>query len=76
MKLSVIIPVYNEEQTIREVVDRVCCVALRELEKEIFVVNDGSTDETGSIVDEAAKARVALVRKKRGRTGRPGIHQR
>jgi len=36
MKLSVIIPVYNEEQTIREVIHRVCCVELGELEKEIF----------------------------------------
>jgi len=62
MKLSIIIPVYNEEQTIREVIDRTCCVKLGEIENEIIVANDGSSDETGSIVDEAAKAHVALVR--------------
>jgi glycosyltransferase involved in cell wall biosynthesis len=41
--LSVIIPVYNEEQTIGEVVDRVAAVPIP---KEIIVVDDGSTDES------------------------------
>jgi glycosyltransferase involved in cell wall biosynthesis len=47
MKLSIIIPVYNEEDTILEVVKRV-----RETpyDKEIIVVNDGSTDGTYEIL--------------------------
>lgn len=52
MKISVIIPVYNEESTIAEVLDRVRAV---EVEKEIIVVDDGSTDQTA-----------ALLRAKRG----------
>lgn len=43
MKVSVVIPVYNEVNTIEEIIQRVREVAL---EKEIIVVDDGSTDGT------------------------------
>lgn len=43
MKLSVIIPVYNEKDTIKQLVDRVEAV---NIDKEIIIVDDGSTDET------------------------------
>lgn len=46
MKLSIIIPVYNEEQTIREIVERVRAVDLPGVEKEIIIANDGSSDGT------------------------------
>jgi dolichol-phosphate mannosyltransferase len=51
MRLSVIIPVYNEEQTIDEVIARVSAVDLPGIEKEIIIANDGSTDGTRSIID-------------------------
>ncbi|MEK7154919.1 MAG: glycosyltransferase family 2 protein [Patescibacteria group bacterium] len=43
MKLTVIIPAYNEEKTIAVVLKK---VAANKLVKEIIVVNDGSTDKT------------------------------
>ncbi len=43
MKLSVVIPVYNEVKTIEEIVSKVQEVPL---EKEIIIVDDGSTDGT------------------------------
>ncbi len=43
MQVSVVIPVYNEVSTIREIVVRVQAV---DLEKEIIIVDDGSTDGT------------------------------
>ena len=43
--LSVIIPVYNEESTVVELIERVAGVELP-LEKEIIVVDDGSSDKT------------------------------
>lgn len=46
MKLSIIIPVYNEEKTILEIIDRVKKEAIPGVEKEIIVVDDGSTDST------------------------------
>jgi glycosyltransferase involved in cell wall biosynthesis len=55
VKLSVVIPVYNEESTIGEVIDRVSEVPI---EKEIIVVDDGSTDRTAEVVHtRAAKVR-------------------
>lgn len=47
MKISVIIPVYNEERTIREVLERVRGAPF---EKEIIVVDDGSDDLTPEIL--------------------------
>ena len=47
MKLSVVIPVFNEAATIREVVARVQAV---DVPKEIIVVDDCSTDGTATIL--------------------------
>jgi len=46
MKLSIIIPVYNEDSTILEIISRVKKVKLSQTTKQIIVVNDGSTDQT------------------------------
>lgn len=48
MKISVIIPAHNEERTIAEIIRRVKAVNLN---KEIIVIDDASTDKTGQIVD-------------------------
>lgn len=51
MVLSIIIPAYNEAQTIQQILDAVLAVELiNNFEKEIIVVNDCSKDETSSIV--------------------------
>jgi len=50
MKLSIIIPAYNERNTIQEIVRRVRAVDLGDLDKEILVVDDGSTDGTRDIL--------------------------
>ncbi len=47
MKLSVIIPIYNEEATLEELVNRVEAVSLP---KELILVDDGSTDGTVEIL--------------------------
>lgn len=47
MKISIIIPVYNEENTIQTVLNKVVSVKLPYgLRKEIIVIDDGSTDKT------------------------------
>jgi len=50
MKLSIVIPAYNEEKTIKEVIDIVKKVPLEKIDKEIIVVNDCSNDKTSEIV--------------------------
>ena len=47
MKLSVVIPVYNERGTIREILE---CVRAVDIDKEIILVDDGSTDGTREIL--------------------------
>jgi glycosyltransferase involved in cell wall biosynthesis len=50
-KLSIIIPAYNEEKTISLILDRINQVKLiRNIEKEVIVVNDCSTDNTESAI--------------------------
>lgn len=51
MKLSIIIPVFNEEKTIEEIIKRVTQVDVLPYEKEIIVVNDGSNDGTEEILE-------------------------
>ena len=51
MKLSIIIPVYNEAQTIVEVVERVRAVDLPGVDKEIIIANDGSSDGSSELLD-------------------------
>jgi glycosyltransferase involved in cell wall biosynthesis len=56
VKLSIIIPVYNEEQTISELVERVRAVDIGDIEKEIIIANDGSSDGTRRSIDTSAWA--------------------
>lgn len=48
-KLSVIVPVYNERNTLRKVMDRLHAVPLP---MEIIAINDRSTDGSGEILDQ------------------------
>jgi glycosyltransferase involved in cell wall biosynthesis len=51
-KLSVLIPVYNEFKTIVQVLDMVAKAPAAGLEKELIVVDDGSTDGTRDVLRE------------------------
>jgi glycosyltransferase involved in cell wall biosynthesis len=52
-KLSIIIPVFNENKTILEILDRVIAVEIPNFKKEILVVDDGSTDGTREKITNA-----------------------
>jgi len=51
MKLSVVIPIYNEKETIREIYN---CVKAVDIDKEIILVDDFSTDGTREILRSLA----------------------
>ena len=67
MKLSVIIPVYNEAGTIEEIIRQVESVDIG-LEKEIIVVDDKSTDGTKEIVEKRAGIKKVFHKENRGKT--------
>lgn len=60
MKLSVIMPVHNEEATIEEVVRQVRSVDLGDDEIEIVIVDDASTDDTSEKL-EALKSEPGII---------------
>jgi glycosyltransferase involved in cell wall biosynthesis len=62
MKVSIIIPVYNEERTISEVLDRVWAVDLGDIEREVVVVDDGSSDGTRARIAANQHAQAGGVR--------------
>ncbi|MGE5279307.1 MAG: glycosyltransferase [Deltaproteobacteria bacterium] len=64
MKLSVIIPVYNEKLTVAEIVRRVRAVPF---DKEIIIVDDGSTDGTRAILEELKGPQVKVFLQERNR---------
>jgi glycosyltransferase involved in cell wall biosynthesis len=68
MKLSVIVPVYNERKTIEEVIRRIQAVGLG-LEQEIIVIDDGSTDGTREVLQslDLPRLKVVLQEKNRGK---------
>jgi glycosyltransferase involved in cell wall biosynthesis len=67
--LSVLIPLYNEEEFIHELLARAVAAPLPEgLDREIIVVDDGSTDDSAASVEEfiascpRASGKAVLVR--------------
>lgn len=74
MKLSILIPAYNEEETIAELISLVKNVKLadlenKEIEKEIIVVDDGSKDRTREIVRSIDGIRLIEHEKNLGKGG-------
>lgn len=59
-KLSIVIPVFNEEKTIEKLIKRVIGVDLGKIDKEIIVVDDGSSDRTSKILNEVVKKNKSL----------------
>jgi len=59
MKISIIIPCYNEEKTIVKIVEKIN--ALINLDKEIILVDDGSNDGTVDIIEKTVQTNVDHV---------------
>lgn len=61
--VSIIVPVYNAQQSIRRCVDSILNQEF--VDYEVILVNDGSTDESGAICDEYAQkdSRIRVIHK-------------
>ena len=76
LTLSVIIPAYNEELYIKELLARVLRVKLAPVKMEVIVVDDGSKDQTAQIVRSFGKKVIFAQHKKnrgKGAAIRTGI---
>ena len=51
MIFSIIVPVFNEEKTIISILKELKKVNFKKFEKEIIVIDDGSTDNTKNLLD-------------------------
>jgi glycosyltransferase involved in cell wall biosynthesis len=81
-KLSVIIPVYNERETVRDILQQVRDVSLEikvqsgevRLEKEIIIIDDASSDGTREVLEEEArKGDLLLLSHQRNRGKGAGV---
>lgn len=68
MKLSIIVPVYNEEKTVSEILRQVKKVKLpKDLKREIIVVDDGSQDKTPTILNKISGIKVIKHKTNKGK---------
>ncbi len=82
IELSVVVPVYNEERSIRETLRRIeAFLSLKKISWEVLVVSDGSKDRTAEVVEDAARSNPRLplkflrsdVNRGKGFTSRRGM---
>ena len=64
--VSVIVPAWNSERTIRDTLESIAAQTYRNI--EILIIEDGSTDSTGAVADEFCKSepRARVIRKQNG----------
>src|SRR5262249_26731505 len=69
LALSIVVPCFNEERTIRTVLGRVLAANMMRLRPDLVVVDDCSTDRSREIVDSIAQEdpRVRLIKHQRNR---------
>lgn len=67
-RLSILIPAYNERETIREILERIEAVPMP-VEKEVIIVDDGSTDGTRDILRAYDGKHVVVLHEKNAGKG-------
>jgi len=68
-KLSIIIPAYNEKDTIEEIIRRIKGVQIQDVDEEIIVVDDGSKDGTREMLKSIPGIRYIFHEKNLGKGG-------
>lgn len=65
--VSIVIPAYNEEATIKEILERVKAAKSADWANEIIVVDDGSRDRTAEIASSVSGVKVVRQEKNKGK---------
>ena len=65
MKISILIPVFNEEKTIVSVLKRVNETKIENVDYEVIVINDGSTDNTKKLLENNSNLYSSLINNSR-----------
>lgn len=69
-KISIVIPVYNVKKTIERCLDSVCSQAVKfSDEVELIIIDDGSTDGSGTIADYYSDIATVIHQKNKGLSG-------
>ena len=61
-KISIIVPIYNEEENLRKCIESLINQTYKEL--EIILINDGSTDKSKEIIESFKDKRIVAIHKK------------
>lgn len=61
-KLSILIPCFNEERTILEIIKRVIALELGAIEKEILIIDDCSSDNTPILLQQVTDQRIKILK--------------
>lgn len=62
--ITVIIPLYNKENSIENTIHSVLCQTMSDF--ELLIINDGSTDNSGHVVSKISDPRIRLINKTNG----------
>lgn len=62
-KISIIIPVFNEEKTVAKTIKKMLSLKLKGISKEIIIINDGSTDHSLKVIKSFKNKQVKLINK-------------
>ena len=65
MKISIIVPVYNEEKTVAQVLKRLSNTKVEDVEYEIITINDGSTDGSKELLEKNKNYITTLIHNER-----------
>ncbi len=70
MKLSILIPIYNEKRTLQEIIAKVAAVDIGAAKKEIILIDDSSTDGSSELIQSLEGDYIKLfLKKNKGKGG-------